>query len=125
MLFLQQRVRDVRKLFLSMLNCVSFFGMKLITSLNHKNLFPRLSISRIFSLELSMWLTTMFLLTTSFLRVNTSFTVLSSVNPPSPLVCFLEKCKRTHQIERFIVRRNKKLFLHNKKWEPLLPFLEQ
>ena len=38
---------------------------------------------------------------------------------PLSMSLFLEKCKRTYQIERYIVRRNKKLFFHNKKWQPV------
>ena len=44
---------------------------------------------------------------------------------PLSISLFLEKCKRTYQIERFIARNNKTLYFHDKKWEPLLPLLDQ
>ena len=37
----------------------------------------------------------------------------------------LTKCKKTYQIERFIARKNNKLYLHNKKWEPFISLMEQ
>ena len=36
----------------------------------------------------------------------------------------VSKCKTTHQIERFIVMKNKKLHFHNKKWHHFLPIME-
>ena len=62
-----------------------------------------------------MRLTTMFLLSTYFIYRSKHNNSLLSIG------LFLEKCKRAYQIERFIARRNKKLLLHNKIWEPL-PF---
>ena len=44
---------------------------------------------------------------------------------PLSISLFLEKCKRTYQIERFIARNNKNLYFHVKKWERLLPLLDQ
>jgi len=37
----------------------------------------------------------------------------------------LTRCKKTYQIERFIARKNNKLYLHNKKWEPFISLMEQ
>ena len=37
----------------------------------------------------------------------------------------LTKCKKTYQIERFIARKNNKLYLHKKKLEPFISLMEQ
>ena len=49
----------------------------------------------------------------------------SKLSQTFPTIALLiSKCKTTHQIERFIARKNNKLHFHNKKWHQFLPIME-